>query len=417
MKVAWWMYSNTDYGKFTMTTPNTTVPIMNELERRGHELVLNHVPRPPHDSNISVLDWEDPGDYKDQWDPQGKVNRAAIMEILKRAGSHDQQNRSQHGIVDWVKSSSWKPLEADVQYVKSPPLVSLRNKLEAGHAILRACLSGVPTLLVDADYDIVCILSTLDDLIKMGGWDRKMVLRYLHVATPHQRRVWSGFQTLCAYPYDPDTMETADVDAESEVDYHFGYVGNDYGRAEYLAEFYKQRLDDGTLVRNGIWGRWEVEKYPGLVEAVGQENFLGPVSPDQITSCYRRCAGSIAITHTRFYPIRLITARWYETIGAGRLLFADKRYWPLDTRVSPLIDENRFVESAEEAHAKLNAIMANSDQYAVTVYQDRRRARNNYHAKPQWWADALESLAGVDQTTFHGWIQPSMDGRYNKWEA
>ena len=416
MKVAWWMYSNTDYGQFTMTTPNTTVPIINELLNRDHELSLNHVPRPPHDSNISVLDWEDPGEHKDLWDPWGKTSRATIMEILKAAGSYDQQNRAQHGLVDWVKSSAWKPLEADVQYIKSPPLVSLRNKLEAGHAILRAVLSDVPVLLIDADYDIVCILSTLDDLFKFGGWDRKRVLDLLTVVTPHQRRVWSGFQSLCAYPYDPDTMESP-LKTDIEVDYTLGYVGNDYGRADYLAEFYKQDLTDGTRVRNGIWGRWELDKIPEVAERVGRENFLGPVPPDRITSCYQRCAASVAITHTRFYPIRLITARCYETIGAGRLLFIDQRYWPLNMDVCPISDTTRFVGSAEEVHQKLNKILESTDEYTLTVAQDRDRARSNYHAQPRWWADALESLADHRRENFTGWIQPGFDGRFNKWSV
>lgn len=413
MKTAWWMYSNTDYGQFTMTTPNTTVPILNELVRRGHEVSLNHVPRPPHDSNIGTLDWVDPGNYKDNWDPQGKINRRAIMDIVKECSGYDQQNRCQRKIVDWVKSSEWKKLEADVQYIKSPPLVSLRNKLEAGHAILRAVLSDVPVLLIDADYDIVCILSTLDDMFKMGGWDRQRVLDLLTIVTPHQRRVWSGDQSMCAYPYDPDTMESV-LKTDVDVDYSFGYVGNDYGRAEYLAEFYKRRVN-GETVSNGIWGRWELDKYPELLESIGAEAFLGPIPPQEIARAYQRCAASIAITHTRFYPIRLITARCYETIGAGRLLFMDARYWPLETRVSPLIDANRFVASAEEAHYKLNKIIASSDEYTLTIAQDRERARKNYFAQPGWWADYLEALAM--RCPFDGMVIPGFDGRFNKWEV
>jgi len=416
MKIAWWMYSNTDYGKFTMTTPNTTVPIINELLNRDHAVSLNHVPRPPHDSNIGVLDWEDPGEHKDLWDPWGRTSRMAVMEILKECSGYDQQNRCQRKIVEWVKSAAWEPLVADVQYVKSPPLVSLRNKLEAAHAILRAILSDVPVLVIDADYDIVCILSTLDDMFKMGGWDRQRVLDLLTIVSPHQRRVWSGFQSLGAYPYDPDTMESP-LRTDVEVDYTFGYVGNDYGRAEYLAEFYKKVHDDGTEVKNAVWGRWEVEKYPELLPAVGSEAFLGPLAPQDIPAAYQKCAASIAITHTRFYPIRLITARGYETIGAGRLLFFDQRYWPLETRVSPTEDPNRFVTCPEEAKAYLDKLLQSSDGYTLEIAKDRERARKNYYASPRWWADALESLADGQREQFSGWIPATEGKRYNIWKV
>lgn len=390
MKVAWWMYNTTDPSKFTMNSPKHCNAVFRSLLDRGHQLVLNHLVKPEPEGAVKVGHVIDNGPFAQYWGDQEFAFQT--HQFLTQAVRHavDPQNKAQRLLREWMDSSDWSPLEGvDVQYVELFPCVSLRAKLELAHAVLRGVLSGVHTVLVDQDFNASVVLSTIDDMYRLGetnGWSREEFRKYFHLWTPYVRRMYAGDQVVALPSYSVERELENPLEGDPlEVDYHFAYVGNDYQREEQLAKFYKRRHDNGTEVSNAIWGRWDYDKYPGLADAVGRDAFLGPVSPDQIHRCYRRAAASIGITHRNFYGPKLVAFRWLEVAEAGRMFFIDSR---LQNGLG-LFEESRFVEGPEHALTNLDLAMQGG-YYWDSVAKDRERLRADPRLAPSWTVKALE---------------------------
>lgn len=399
MKVAWWMYNNTSDGEFTMNSPRNARLIFAELERRGHEISLTGVPRPPviDGQRSRVRDWRDPGPYADRWEPGHQERREAIRRLVQERRDFDPQLRSQRALIELLKSEEWPALEADVQYVELYPCVSLLAKLELAAAVLRGVLSGVPTILVDQDFGADCVLSTVDDLYRLGGWDSHDFYELFSLWSPHVTRIWNGFQAVVPPCYDLENEAPLDRDVEAE--FVFGYVGNDYQREERLQQFYRKRLNDGRELVNAVWGRWRIDEYPGLAEAVGAETFLGPVPPAQIRACYRRCAASIHVAHRRFYACKLVAFRWLELAEAGRLAFADAAL--RSALELPAI----YVATPEAAYAELTAAI-DAGTYWELVEAQRQEYRARVEFSPTYVVNRLEAVA--EQRLNHvEWISPT----------
>jgi len=390
VKVAWWMYNTTDPSVFTMNSPKHCNAVFRSLLDRGHEIVLNHLVKPDPTTNVKVGFVEDKGPYAHLWDQSGFSYE--VHKFLTQAVRHslDPQYKAQKLLREFMDSSDWKPLEGiHVQYVELFPCVSLRAKLELAHAVLRGVLSGVHTVLVDQDFNASVVMSTIDDLYRLGdnvnGWSREEFRKYFHLWTPYVRRMYAGDQQVALPSYSVEREDENPLDRDAEVDYHFAYVGNDYQREEYLMKFYKRKHEDGQEVRNAIWGRWDVNKYEGLAETIGTEAFLGPIPPADIHRAYRRAAASIGITHRAFYGPKLVAFRWLEVTEAGRMFFIDRR---LHNGLG-LFEDDRFVGSPEEARIHLEHAMG-LGYYWDRVEADRARLRGDFRLHPKWTVYALE---------------------------
>lgn len=401
MRIAWWMYNNTGDSEFTMNSPRNFRCIARTLDERNHQITLPHVPRPPAYKGVRLADWKDTGPYSQAWDPYGLEVRRVIQDIVRANSGQDPQNRSQKALVDWIQSSAWRPLEADVQYVELYPCVSLLAKLELAHAVLRGVLSGVPTVLVDQDFGADCVLSTIDDMHRMAGWDVRQFYGLFSLWSPHVTRIWNGFQSVALPCYDLDAERP--LDKSDEVDYVFGYIGNDYHREGKLAEFYKEKHDSGVTVENAVWGRWRLDRYPGLTTIVPERFFKGPVSPNQIHDTYRKCAASVVIAHKRFYACKLVAFRWMEVIEAGRLLFADAELR------SELDMPAVYVNTPESARKYLDDIIA-TDDYWGEVQRLRNAYRKDPRFSPIWVVNRLEALANGHRDKVD-WIEPEQSRR------
>jgi hypothetical protein len=393
MKVAWWMYNSTDPSQFTMNSPKHCNAVFRSLLDRGHSLVLNHLVRPVPGQRVYQA--SDQGPFAQHWDKSGFPQYAHDMltEFVKHA--LDPQNKAQRAMRAWMDSSDWKPLDSDVavQYVELFPCVSLRAKLELAHAVLRGVLSGVHTVLCDQDFNASVVLSTIDDMYRLGethGWSRAEFRKYFHLWTPYVRRMYAGDQVIALPSYSADREAENPLDRDVEVDYHFVYVGNDYQREEQLAKFYKKQHDNSKEAACAIYGRWDLEKYPILAPTVGKDAFMGPVAPDRIHEMYRRGAASIGITHRNFYGPKLVAFRWLEVTEAGRMFYVDRR---LQNYLN-LFPDDRFVDTPEEAMTKLEHAMG-LGYYWDQIEADRERLRTDPRLNPGWTAKALEHY-GMD---------------------
>jgi len=405
VKIAWWMYGNTDDSVFTRNAPKLALSVLDELRRRGHEIVLNGIARPPDGSNVDTFDYQDTGRYASAWNGEGLWLHRVILDLIKETRGCDPQNRAQRRLKAWLESSEFKPLEADVQCLKINPCVSLAAKLEVTAVILRAVVSGVPVILFDQDLGANGLLPCLDDMFRLTGAIRDATradfVSYFYLFTPYLARLWAGHQYVSLPPYQTPPDRAIDT---SRVEYDFGYVGNDYERDQFLAEFYKREHANGATVRNAVWGRWDLERHAHLLDSVGAEAFLGPVPPRDILSSYQRCWASIVITHRKFYPAKLIAFRWCEVAEAGRLMFVDARL----RNDLELVDEKYYVEAPEPARQLIQRCRYGAE-YIERVWLQREQLAGHHLLKPSRVPDSIEAVVTKDD---FNWQAPELGRRH-----
>jgi hypothetical protein len=399
------MYESTDWDTFTMTNPHITVPVIEELRRRGHEVVLNHVARPPANrKGIDTRYYKDTGRLKDLWLDEGYEIRDQLRLCFQKfKGEDDVSYKALTEIRKWMGSSDWKPVDADLQVVILYPCVSAFARYEVAHAVVRGVVSGIPTIMVDPDAGTPAVLGSIDDLYLLGEhssgnfkkWDGKEFRKKFYLFGGMLRRVWNGNQGVAPPSYLPEMELPLDRDAEPE--YVFGYVGNDYHRTEILGNFYKSKLETGEEVRNAVWGRWKPEKRP---PSVNDECFLGPVPPGEISNCYRKCASSVVIAHERYYALRLLTLRWVEILEAGRLPLVDAGLFS-DFDV---LKQFTYVGAAEDAYHALNGFI-DGQRYWSEIEKLREAFRSSYVFSVKGYADSIE-IAGQERP--QDLIQPSI---------
>ena len=280
--------------------------------------------------------------------------------------------------------------------LKNVPAAGLDIRMYQAAYIMWAVKSGVPVIVIDGEYQFSTMRATFKHWVSIAdrgiGKPCRMtnIERLVELWSPYQRRVWPR-QSVMFYVYCPE-RELPLNENDDEMEFTFGYVGNDYQRQEYLAKFYKRQLNDGTYLNNAVWGNWRPDEKmyveSRLDEIVGRDAFKGRVPPSQIHACYCRCAASIVIAHRKYYAAGMLTQRFSEVIEAGRLLFVDSQLKGIDA----LGLEDYAVATPEGAHRNLMAVIEEGSYWDHVAWQ-RERLRTNPRLTAGFWVDGMERVA------------------------
>lgn len=414
MKIAWWDYVRSNEDVFTQTTTTNRLPVWDELVRRGHQFQLVHIPRSVEVPNAtrpgtSLKPAPDTGRYAAHWWAPGYEMHQRFVKRAKQLAGNDASFRMAKHVKDLVDQNVDPLYDCDVLVVKIQPMIAMLTRLELTSVILRHARAGVPVVVIDGEYQFSAIRTGINYCLAMNEgpnkqglvWDKTALQQKIQVWTPYQRRVWAN-QAVMYYVYDPTRELPLPNELGFMTEFELGYVGNDYQRQEYLEKFYKHTVN-GVRVKNAVWGRWDLAKWPSLIDTVGEDAFLGTLPPAQIHAAYQRCAASVVIAHRKYYTCGMLTQRFSEVTEAGRLLLVDADlYGAHHLLVSPTLQR---VDSAEQAHAVLETL-CQEGAYWDLVHRQRQFLRAKRELTPGYWADGIEA-----QVRGHGWTarQPELE--------